>query len=164
LLSVANPADSAMASGYAVYYATANTLVAAVPTGSASRLPAVAVSPVEDNGEQWFRVTVGAYPTRAAADTLLAQLRRDKVLGAGSILRVPYALRLDSAVALPQARVRIGLYASRAITAYALRQMDGSATVYTGAFETPAQATTLANSLKQVGITPVLVYRTGRTF
>ena len=164
LLVVANPADSITASGYAVYYATANTLVAAVPTSNAGRLPAVAVSPVEDNGEQWFRVTVGAFPTRTAADTLLAQLRRDKVLGAGSILRVPYALRLDTAVALPLARVKITQYATRAITAYALRQADGTATVYTGAFETPAQATTLANSLKQVGITPVLVYRTGRTF
>jgi hypothetical protein len=147
-----------------VYYATANTLVAAIPTGSVSRLPAVAVTPVEDNGEQWYRVTVGAFQTRAAADTLLAQLRRDKVLGAGSILRLPFALRLDSAVALPQARGKIGQYTARTITAYALRQADGTANLYTGAFESPAQATTLANSLKQVGITPVLVYRTGRTF
>jgi hypothetical protein len=163
-LAIANPADSTAAAGFAVFYATANTLVAATPTGSAMLLPAIAVTPIEDNGDQWFRVTVGASTTRMAADSLLRQLQRSKVLGAGSIVRVPFALGLEIHVPLTMARGRIAQYAQRAITAYGLQQTDGSVTIYTGAFETPAQATTLANSLKQVGITPVLVYRTGRTF
>jgi hypothetical protein len=48
--------------------------------------------------------------------------------------------------------------------AYALRQGDGSATLYTGAFESSWQATVLADSLRAVGVAPVLVYRTGRGF
>jgi len=36
--------------------------------------------------------------------------------------------------------------------------------LYTGAFESPAQATALADSLRGVGITPALAYRLGRAF
>jgi hypothetical protein len=48
--------------------------------------------------------------------------------------------------------------------AYALLQPDGSAIVYTGAFESPTQATLLADSLRALRVAPVLVYRTGRAF
>ena len=48
--------------------------------------------------------------------------------------------------------------------AYAMMQTNGTATLYTGAYQAPFQAKRLADSLRALGITPVLAYRTGRAF
>jgi cell division septation protein DedD len=163
-LPIENPADSAGAARYAVYFATANTRAAALPDEKATQLEALALSPVVEGSETWFRVTVGAHASRADAEALLARLRSQKAIGAGSIVSVPFALRLESNVTTAIAPVRLGALKARGIVAYALRQSSGNATIYTGAFESPAQATALADSLRATGVAPVLVYRTGRTF
>ncbi len=163
-LTVENPADSAIASRYAVYFATANTRAAAMPDARVRALDAVALSPVADGAEQWFRVTVGASNTRVQAESLLTKLRAQKIVGSGSILDVPYALRLAKAVSPTLIPTRLAELANRGIIAYALLQPDGGANVYTGAFESPMQATLLADSLRALRVAPVLVYRTGRTF
>jgi len=77
---------------------------------------------------------------------------------------VPFALRLEAGVGVGVVSARVAEYTKRGLMPYALQQVDGSATLYIGAFETPVQATSLADSLRALGITPVLVYRTGRTF
>ncbi len=163
-LVVVNGADSASAARYAIYVATANTREAAMPDDRVRTLAAVAMSPVPEGTEPWFRVTVGAATTRAAAEALLARMRSENVVGSGSILSVPYALRLESGVAAGAMADKIADFTQRGLMVYALQQADGSATVYTGAFETPVQASTLADSLRALGITPVLAYRTGRMF
>ena len=163
-LSVENAADSASASRYAVYFATANTRAAAMPDVRVRALDAVALSPVAEGNEQWFRVTVGASATRAQAESLLTKLRTQKIIGSGSIVSVPYALRLARNVTPTLIPTQLAELASRGIIAYALLQPDGSATVYTGAFESPTQATPLADSLRALRVAPVLVYRTGRAF
>lgn len=162
--TVANPTDSASAARFAVYFATANTRSGAMPDPKVRALEAVALSPVMEGNEQWYRVTVGAAPARGDAEALLARLRTEKVIGSGSIVSVPFAFRLESNVAAPLVATRLAALATRGIIAYALRQSDGSATIYTGAFESPLQATTLADSLRVAGVAPVLVYRTGRGF
>lgn len=161
---IANPGDSAVASGYAVYFATANTRAAAMPDPKLRALEGVALSPVMEGNEQWYRVTVGAAPARAAAESLLARLRSEKVIGSGSIVKVPFAFRIESKVTASLVPTRLAALSTRGIMAYALRQSDGSATIYTGAFESPLQATALADSLRAAGVAPVLVYRTGRGF
>jgi hypothetical protein len=161
---IANPADSASAARYAVYFATANTRSGAMPDSKVRALEAVALSPVLEGNEQWFRVTVGAATSRADAEGLLARLRTDKVIGSGSIVSVPFAFRVESKVTTNLVPTRLAALGTRGIMAYALRQDDGSATIYTGAFESPLQATALADSLRAVGVAPVLVYRTGRGF
>ena len=161
---IANPADSALAARYAVYFATANTRSGAMPDSKVRTLEAVALSPVLEGNEQWFRVTVGAATSRADAEGLLARLRTDKVIGSGSIVSVPFAFRVESKVTTNLVPTRLAALTTRGIMAYALRQDDGSATIYTGAFESPLQATALADSLRAVGVAPVLVYRTGRGF
>jgi len=161
---IANPGDSASAARYAVYFATANTRSGAMPDSKVRALEAVALSPVLEGNEQWFRVTVGAATSRADAEGLLARLRADKVIGSGSIVSVPFAFRVESKLTTSLVPTRLAALATRGIIAYALRQDDGSATIYTGAFETPLQATALADSLRAVGVAPVLVYRTGRGF
>ena len=163
-LLIVNAADSSTASRYSIYVAQANTREAAMPDARTKALPAVAMSPVPEGTEQWFRVTVGASTSRSGAEAQLAKLRSDKIIGAGSILSVPFALRLETGVPLGAVSARLAEFARRGLMPYALQQADGSATLYTGAFETPVQATTLADSLRALGITPVLAYRTGRTF
>ena len=163
-LTVENAADSAAASRYAVYFATANTRAGAMPGARVRALDAVALSPVAEGNEQWFRVTVGASATRAQAESLLTTLRSQKIVGSGSIVSVPYALRLARDVTPTVLPTRLAELATRGIIAYALLQPDGSATVYTGAFESPMQATPLADSLRALRIETVLVYRTGRAF
>ncbi len=163
-LAVENAADSAAAARYAVYFATANTRAAAMPDVRVRALDAVAISPVAEGNEQWFRVTVGASGTRVQAESLLTRLRAQKIVGSGSIVSVPFALRLARNVTPTAVPTRLAELASRGIIAYALLQPDGSATVYTGAFESPTQATPLADSLRALRVAPVLVYRTGRAF
>lgn len=163
-LTVENAADSATASRFAVYFATANTRAAAMPDARVRALDAVALSPVVEGSEQWFRVTVGASSTRAQAESLLTKLRAQKIVGSGSIVSVPYALRLARNVTPTLIPTRLAELANRGIIAYALLQPDGSANVYTGAFESPTQATPLADSLRALRVAPVLVYRTGRAF
>ncbi|BAH38237.1 MAG TPA: SPOR domain-containing protein [Gemmatimonas aurantiaca] len=163
-LPVDNLSDSTVAARYAIYFATANTRAAAMPDSKVRALEAVALSPVVESGEQWFRVTVGASASRPEAEALLARLRSEKIIGAGSIVSVPFALRLETRVTPALVSARLAALSTRGIMAYALRQADGSASVYTGAFESPTQAMALADSLRAVGVAPVLAYRTGRGF
>jgi hypothetical protein len=164
VMAVANPQDSASSARYAIYFTTANTREAAMPDERIRALPSVALTPVADGAEQWYRLTVGAYTDRSEADALLRRMREEKLLGSGSIVRVPYALLLEDSVTADMAFARIAAFARRGIVAYALRQQDGRITIYTGAFELPRQATLLADSLRTTGIEPVLVLRTGRAF
>ena len=163
-LIVVNPADSVRAARYAIYFATANTRDAAMPDAAVLALPAVAMSPVPEGNELWYRVTVGAAGSRRTANAMLADLRARKVVGAGSVVNVPYALRLEDSVTAGVVPMRLAEYTRRGIVAYALRQPNGQSVIVTGAFETPTQATMLADSLQKLGIMPVLVYRTGRAF
>ncbi len=161
---VENPADSLAAARYAVFYSKANKRESAIPDDKSMALNAIAVSPVLEGDEIWYRVTVGAAVSRDSAMQLLARMRSQKILGAGMLVTVPYALRLESNVSTALAPVRIGALKARGILAYALQQPSGNANIYTGSFETPAQASTLADSLRATGVAPVLVYRTGRAF
>ncbi|HYW32754.1 MAG TPA: SPOR domain-containing protein [Gemmatimonas sp.] len=164
-LQVANPGDSVGALRYSIYFSSANNRDAATPDAYVASLPAMATTVVHEDGLLWYRVTVGAYPTRAAAAARLVQLQSRKVVSSGgSILTVPYAIRLDSSVAPASVPTLLADYNKRGIAAYSLRMPGGRATVVTGAFETPTQANILADSLEKIGIAPVLVYRTGRMY
>lgn len=168
-LVVSNPGDSAQAAAFAVYFVAANTIEEARPPEQLDALSAVAISPVRlgADGAQWFRVTVGAGTDSAQAVAMLKRLRDAEQFGAatsGSIIRVPFAFRLEEGVLASASDDAIARWAQRGIRAYALRQTNGAVTLYTGAFQNPAQASLLADSLVGVGIAPTLVYRTGRIF
>ena len=165
LLAAANPADSAGASAYAVALMTMNTQAGAIWWfQTAGRvLPAATFSPTVVQGAPWFRVLVGAYPNRAQADSLLGVLRAKGEVrsGVGEVVRAPYAFLVDSVK--PEAVAGLLEYFSdRGQPVYALRQSDGSARLYSGAFETPEQASLFVESIRASGIRPVLVYRIGR--
>ncbi len=167
-LVVANPEDAGQAAAFAVYFVAANTVEEARPPAEVSALAGVAVSPVRigADGSRWFRVTVGAGSDSAQALALLQRLRDAEQIGAasGSIIRVPFAFKLEDGLTPDDAPAALAQWTRRGIRAYALRQTSGAVTLYTGAFQNPAQATLLADSLYGVGIAPMLVYRTGRIF
>jgi hypothetical protein len=164
-LEVANPADSVRAARYSIYLASANNRDAAMPDEYVKSLPGMAMSLVPEDGMLWYRVTVGASTSQRVITTMLNDLRARKVIGSsGDVLEVPFAFRLEDSVSVAEVQNRLAEYTNRGIMAYALRQPNGQSVLFTGAFETPMQANALADSLQKVGITPVLVYRTGRAY
>lgn len=168
--AVVNPDDSVNASGFAVELIAANTLTGA-NSGLAMRgvnLPAPTLTPVllGADGRPWYRALTGAWQARTEAEAFLATLRdrglvRDDV---GRVLRAPYALLLVEGMPPEQATAAIAQWEARGIPAYALLQDDGRASLFAGAFETPGQSVLVALSLRDIGVEPVLAFRTGRTF
>ncbi|HET9728517.1 MAG TPA: hypothetical protein VFR41_03800 [Acidimicrobiia bacterium] len=165
---VINPEDSVAAAVFAVELLAANTQAGAILKlqQDGKNLPAATFAPVLIQNARWFKVIAGAYTRRGEADSLLVALRRRRVLDAasGAVVRVPFAFLIDSGV--PQGAVTgmVATYADRGQPVYALRQPNGSAWLLAGAFESFAQSSLYAESLRASGITPVLVYRKGRTF
>ena len=169
----ANVADSSLASAFAVEVLAANTPEGAnfVLRKDGAALPSATVAPVPIGAERttWYKVIAGAYTRRYQADSLLDALRKSKVLrdSAGSVLRVPLALLVDSIPTqggiADQIRTALEKYTARGLPVYALIQDDGGAMLYAGAFDTPANAAELLLTLRGAGISPVLVYRIGRT-
>jgi cell division septation protein DedD len=129
------------------------------------KLPAATFAPVVIQGARWFKVISGAFANRTDAESLLVDLRRQKVLdaGRGTVVQVPFAFLIDSVPATAVAGM-VATYAERGDPVYALRQEDGSAWLLAGAFANREQASGYAESLRASGVTPVLVYRKGRTF
>ena len=168
----ANPQDSAKALRYSVEILASNTAEGAnfEMNRHGSQLPAATISlvPVGDTEASWYKVHAGAFMDSAQAGDLLASLRRRRIVSdsAGSIVRSPFALAIDSvpAQAGMRGRIRTKLQelSARGVHAYALLQEDGSARVYAGAFDTPKQSSLAATALRVAGLTPVLEYRIGR--
>jgi hypothetical protein len=164
-LEIANPGDSVRAARYAIFFATANSPEGARPDEYVMTLPGVAMSIVPEDGMNWYRVTVGASASQRVMANMLNTLRARKVIGpSGDVIEVPFAFKLEDSVSQANLLDRIADYAKDGIMAYALRQPNGQSVLFTGAFESPTQASVLGDSLYKVGITPVLVYRTGRAY
>lgn len=166
--AVADPADSAIADLFAVQLMAANTRSGAILRlqQAGSRLPAATFAPVLEAGAEWSQVIAGAFTDSLSADSLLTRLRRDQLVDAshGIVVRVPFAFLIDSGVKAEAVDGMVTEFASRGQPVYALRQPDGSAMLFAGAFATPEQASLYAQSLRASGITPVLEYRHGRQF
>ena len=168
---VLNPADSAQATAWSVELAKFST-----PLGALMRVrdelpgavPATTfgVVPLGADGTLWYRVLAGVAATRRGADSTLAALRRIPGVAdsaAGAVVATPLAFRLEERVDPAAAPGVVKDYRTRGIPAYALRQADGTATLYAGAFETPEQAALFTTYLRAAGIEPALTYRLGRT-
>jgi hypothetical protein len=171
-VTATNPADSVNATAYSVEILASNTLEGAnfELQRHGSEMPAATISlvPIGDTEATWYKVHAGAYTDSAEAEQLLARLRRRRIVpdSAGSVVRVPLSLMIDSipAQAGMQARVRerIRQLAAMSVSAYGLIQTNGSARIYAGAFERPQQSSLATTALRVAGLAPVLTYRTGR--
>lgn len=167
-LRIMNPQDSAQAAPFGVELLAANTQAGAILKlqQDGSSLPAPTFSPALVQGAQWYKVIAGAYGNRNSADSLLVALRRRRIVdaGSGTVVRLPLAFRIDSAVPSSAVPGLLEAYLDRGQPVYALRQADGTAWLLAGAFASIEQSTLYAASLRASGITPVLVYRKGRVF
>jgi hypothetical protein len=165
---ISDPGDAAGAAVWAVQLMAANTRSGAILRlqQDGKRLPAATFAPVLESGAEWSRVIAGAFTDSLGADSLLVRLRREQVLDSahGTVVRVPFAFLMDSGVTTKAVDGMVSEFVSRGQPVYALRQPDGTANLYAGAFQTPAQASLFAQSLRAADIVPVLVYRHGRQF
>ncbi|HEY1953073.1 MAG TPA: hypothetical protein VGG76_09720 [Gemmatimonadaceae bacterium] len=168
----ANPGDSADAARFAVELQVANTAEGAnlfiSKNGAALPAPAVSPVPIDPERSTWYKVTAGAYTAKYQADSLLFVLRNAHVLrdSAGSVTRAPLALLVDSVPSqggiVEAVRAAVQKYEGRGVPVYALMQDDGGARLYAGAFARADESAELTRTLRGAGLTPVLVYRTGR--
>ena len=168
-VTVANPQDSASAAAFAVEVVKANTEVAALAhlRGESDRLPALTVAPIVlGDGSRWYRVLSGAFPNSIAAESLLIHLRGTPVLASdpGSIVHAPYALLALADTDTASARGEIARLRERGVSAYGLLQPTGLVRVYVGAFATVEEAASAGTPLREAGVVPAVVYRTGRAF
>ena len=167
LLKPANPADSLGAAAFAVVIARYNTRYGAELWLQAQPrdLPTPSFAPQMISGQTWYRALAGSYSTRVQADSLLAALSAKGVsrLDSNNVVRTPFAFLVDSVKAEAVAGL-LKYFADRGQPVYALRQPDGTARLYFGAYESPEQATLDIGTVKTLGIRPVLVYRIGRVY
>lgn len=172
LPTILNASDSLNSSRFSVEILAANTQSGAIFTlrKYRSSIPAGTVSTIPIGADQalWYKVIGGAFAKRESADSLLVSLRRKKVIpdSSGAVVETPLAFLVDSiaADAGMAARVKnaVDSLSKGGITLYGLTQVDGSARLYAGAFSNAGETKQFAEQLKSAGITPVLVYRTGR--
>jgi hypothetical protein len=115
---------------------------------------------------RFYLLVAGAYPMRTGADSLLLQLRARRKLaqGFGSVAPFPFAFLVDSAVRATEVRARVARLLARGQPVYALRQPDGSARIYYGAYASAEQAALAVPQARSEGLAPTLVYRIGRVF
>jgi hypothetical protein len=162
----ANPTDSAAAVGYAILLSKYNTKSGAILDlfGRFARLPAATYG--VETPSRFYLLLAGAFPTRAGAESLLVRLRINRTLaqGFGSVDSYPLAFLVDSGLAPRVVPARLTRYAARGLPVYALRQPNGSTRLFFGAYSSPEQAALAVPQLREAGIRPLLMYRTGRVF
>jgi hypothetical protein len=162
----ANPQDSAAAVIYSILLSKYNTKSGAILDlfGRFARLPASTYG--MESPSRFYLLLAGAYPSRASAESALVRLRVQGTLARdfGSVDRYPLAFLVDPAVSLRDAPARLNRYHARGLPVYALRQPNGSARFYFGAYANPEQASLAVPQVREAGMRPLLVYRIGRVF
>jgi hypothetical protein len=166
VLAPENAADSAGASAYAVLLENTNGQAGAILQlhDKFSTVPATSYG--LSLRTRLFELVAGAYPTRAGAESLLVDLRARQLLPPtmGSVVVLPFAFLVQRNVAEADVPARLRRASARAQPVYALRQPDGGAHLYFGAYESPQQAALAVPAVRKAGLTPTLVYRIGRVF
>ena len=134
-------------------------------------LPAATVSVVTVPGgstrvARWHKVMFGAWRELKDADSAIATLRRRGIVGqtGGAVVRAPYAVLLADSTSPERARAVADVWRAKGVTPYAMAQDDGTLRLYAGAFETVAQAVTMAAMVRAAGGSAIVAFRTGRPY
>lgn len=134
-------------------------------------LPAATISVVTVPGgstrvARWHKVMFGAWRDLKEADSAIAVLRRRGVVGesGGAVVRAPYAVLLADSTSTERARAVADVWRAKGVTPYAMAQDDGTTRLYAGAFETVAQAVTMAAMVRAAGGPAIVAFRTGRPY
>ena len=161
--SVINRADSGRAAGYVLVLSHLSDSSGAALTldRDAGSLPAATYSPVLIDGMPWYRVTVGSFGTRVAADSMI---RNSREVETAATLYAPFSVVLAGGVTPESAAIRLNAFRERKRPVFALIQDDGSVTIFAGAFETPEQSAQLLSELRADGEQVSVAYRTGKVF
>jgi hypothetical protein len=119
-----------------------------------------------ESPSRFYLLLAGAFPSRAAAESLLARLRVQGTLARdfGSVERYPLAFLVDPGVTTREAPARLTRYHARGLPVYGLRQPNGTVRLYFGAYADPEQASLAVPQVRDAGMRPLLVYRIGRVF
>lgn len=162
----ANPVDSAAAVGYSILLSKYNTKSGAILDlfGRFARLPASTYG--METPSRFYLLLAGAFPSRAAAESLLVRLRVQGTLARdfGSVDRYPLAFLVDPGVSPREAPARLTRYHARGLPVYGLRQPNGTVRLYFGAYASAEQAALAVPQVREAGMRPMLVYRIGRVF
>jgi hypothetical protein len=146
---------------------------AATPAGAILRLrllgaavPAGAFAPMPGTAGADYQIVAGAFQTSNDAQAMLRELRAHGQLSetSGTVVRVPLAFLIERDVAAGAAAARVAALTDRGLSVYALRQTNGRAWLYAGAFASASDTTPLATALRAAGVHATLAYRTGRPF
>jgi hypothetical protein len=166
MLSLDNPGDSTAAVGYAILLSKYNTKSGAILDlfGRFARLPASTFG--MESPSRFYLLLAGAFPSRAAAESLLVRLRVQGTLARdfGSVDRYPLAFLVDPGITAREAAARLTRYHARGLPVYGLRQPNGIVRLYFGAYANPEQASLAVPQVRDAGMRPLLVYRIGRVF
>ncbi len=166
LLGPTNAADSASASAWSVRLQQTTTVGGAILDlrGRFETVPAGTYG--VDLRTRYFLLVAGAYPTRSGAESLLVRLRTQKILapGNGNVTSLPFAFLVQADVPAADVPTRLARYAARGQPVYALRQTNGTANLYFGAYESSQHAALSVPNVREARLTPTLVYRIGRVF
>ncbi|HEY0971233.1 MAG TPA: SPOR domain-containing protein [Gemmatimonadales bacterium] len=163
---VANPADLSRAAAWTIVFQTFPSEEAADRAYRTRPrvLAAPTVAPVPGaQGGSGYQVLSGGWTRRTSAMSALRSLEQRGIVPdtAARLVRLPYAVQLESSVAEDSVVAALNRFLARGIPAYAMRQSNGRAHVYAGAFAEPAQARDLLASLQAAGVPAALVVRTG---
>lgn len=167
-LLVVNPDDSARAAGWSVRVVAHNTEAGAMLTvrDNTSGAPGLTYAPVIVGTARWYQVFAGGFPTRAAADSLLTEMRINGEIpkGQGQVaeLPLPLAFRLRAGLSGPEAVSTRKSFLGRRIPAYPMVQDDGTVTLYAGAYENEAHAALALTTIRSAFPDAELAFRTGR--
>lgn len=158
--SLANPADSARAKGYVLVLSHLSDARGAALTleRDAREMAAATFSPVMIHDMPWYRVTAGAFSTRASADSMVRSSRQFET---AAVLYAPYSVLLATGVEKDSITSRLRGFRDNGYPVFELVQDDGTVTVYTGAFETPEQSVQLLSELRADSVQASVAYRTG---
>ncbi len=96
--------------------------------------------PVEVQNQQWERLMVGGFATWDETFMYAQQLRQKGLIEEFVILRLPYAIELETYRDLELARQAVETLQARGYSTYWQVLPDGSARVLSGAFETDEEA------------------------
>lgn len=168
---IVNPADSSRAARFSVSSVKLNTWAGAILTlrDSGGGMPAPTFFTRLIRTEPWYVLRFGAYQSREEAESLLVTLRGNDLIDStvAGVAATPLAFLIDSARSPEAARPILARLAGDNLPAYGLRQDNGRVYVYLGAFETAIEAAVFLETLRKEtgsGLTPALVYRTGRSY
>lgn len=164
--------DAAGAAPWIVQVVAATTAtIANSALAEASEAPAATVSVISrQSGTNrvawWHRASFGAWRDRRGADSALVEARRRDWMpeGEGVVVRAPFGLLLADSASAAQAAAVVEVWKAKGVVPYAMAQDDGTVRVYVGAFETVAQAVTMAALIRAAGAAPIVALRTGRPY